>query len=126
MGGANSLVVFIDGDCGFCQWASGILRRISAEELAIYPQSTALCKSYQEKIPDSRWSLATVQVVTNGRLYIKSAAIAEVLKHAKWPFLPLRVLFVLPERLLDRMYDFVAKHRYFFNGKEACEINSQG
>lgn len=126
MGGANSLVVFIDGDCGFCQWASGILRRISAEDLSIHAQSTELCRSYQEKIPDSRWSLATVQVVTNGRLYIKSAAIAEVLKLAKWHFLPLRVLFVLPERLLDRMYDFVAKHRYFFNGKEACEINSRG
>jgi predicted DCC family thiol-disulfide oxidoreductase YuxK len=126
MGGANSLVVFIDGDCGFCQWASGILRRISAEELAIYPQSTELCRSYQEKIPDSRWSLATVQVVTHGRLYIKSAAIAEVLKHAKWYFLPLRLLFILPERFLDGMYDFVAKHRYFFNGKEACEINSRG
>jgi predicted DCC family thiol-disulfide oxidoreductase YuxK len=126
MGGANSLVVFIDGDCGFCQWASGILRRISAEELAIYAQSTELCRSYQEKIPDSRWSLATVQVVTNGRLYIKSAAIAEVLKLAKWPFLPLRLVFLLPVKLLDRMYDFVAKHRYFFNGKEACEINSRG
>ncbi len=125
MGRVNSLVVFIDGDCGFCQWASGILRRISDEDLAIYAQSTEICRSYQEKIPDARWSLATVQVISDGRLYIKSAAISEVLKHAKWPFLPLRVLFVLPERLLDWMYDFVAKHRYFFNGKNTCEINSQ-
>ena len=125
MGRANSLVVFIDGDCGFCQWASGILRRISAEDLAIYAQSTEICRSYQEKIPDARWSLATVQVISDGRLYIKSAAIAEVLKQAKWPFLPLRVLFVLPERILDWMYDFVAKHRYFFNGKNTCEINSK-
>jgi predicted DCC family thiol-disulfide oxidoreductase YuxK len=125
MGRANSLVVFIDGDCGFCQWASGILRRISAQDLAIYAQSTKLCRSYQEKIPDARWSLATVQVISDGRLYIKSAAIAEVLKQAKWPFLPLRLFFVLPERLLDWIYDFVAKHRYFFNGKNACEINSQ-
>jgi predicted DCC family thiol-disulfide oxidoreductase YuxK len=124
MGRVNSLVVFIDGDCGFCQWASCILRRISAEDLVIYAQSTELCRSYQENIPDARWSLATVQVISEGRLFIKSAAIAEVLKHAKWPFLPLRVFFVLPERLLDSMYDFVAKHRYFFKGKDACEINS--
>lgn len=120
---ASSLVVFIDGDCGFCQWASRQLRRISAKDLAIYPQSIELCRTYQDEIPDARWQLATVQVVSKGQLYIKSAAIAEVLKHAKWPFLPLRVVFLLPERLLDWIYDFVAKYRYFFNGKDACEIN---
>ncbi len=126
MGGAGALIVFIDGDCGFCQWASRRLRSISADELLIYPQSSDLCISYQEKILDTRWALATVQVISNNRLYIKSAAIAEVLKHAKWYFLPLRVFFILPEKLLDRVYDFVAKHRYFFNGPSSCEINSQG
>lgn len=125
MGGAGTLIVFIDGDCGFCQWASRILRSISAEELSIYPQSSDLCISYQEKILDTRWALATVQVIANNRLYIKSAAVAEVLKHAKWHFLPLRLLFLMPEKFLDKVYDFVAKHRYFFNGQSSCEINSQ-
>jgi len=122
---ASSLVVFIDGDCGFCQWASQRLREISADNLAIYPQSNELCLSYQKKIPDARWELATVQVVSNGQLFIKSAAIAEVLKHAKWHFKPLRLLFFLPISLLDWMYDFIAKHRYFFNGNATCEINSR-
>jgi predicted DCC family thiol-disulfide oxidoreductase YuxK len=121
---ASSLVVFIDGDCGFCQWASRQLRKMSAQDLAIYPQSTELCRSFQAEIPDARWQLATVQVVSKGQLYVKSAAIAEVLKHAKWHFKPLGLIFLLPDRLLDLAYDFVAKRRYYFNGNTSCEINS--
>ena len=120
---ASTLVVFIDGDCGFCQWASKQLRRISAQDLAIYPQSAELWHTYQMDIPDARWQLATVQVISKGQLYIKSAAIAEVLKHAKWQFKPLGMIFLLPTRFLDYGYDFIAKHRYFFNGQSSCEIN---
>jgi predicted DCC family thiol-disulfide oxidoreductase YuxK len=123
MARASSLIVFIDGECGFCQWASRRLRAISAEELEIYAQSTDLCLSYQVNIPDPRWALATVQVVNEGRLYIKSAAIAQVLKRAKWYVQPLRLLFLLPRVLLDFAYDFIAKRRYFFGMKATCEIN---
>lgn len=125
MGRASSLIVFIDGNCGFCQWASRCLRTISAEDLAIHAQGTALWHHQQENIPDVRWALATVQVVDAGRLYIKSAAVAKVFRHAKWPFQPLRLFFLLPMGLLDWGYDFIAKNRYFFGGNEACEINSQ-
>jgi predicted DCC family thiol-disulfide oxidoreductase YuxK len=125
MGRASSLIVFIDGNCGFCQWASRRLRAISAEELAIHAQGTDLWLSQQANFPDVRWALATVQVVDAGRLYIKSEAVAKVLKHAKWPFQPLRLLFLLPIGLLDLVYDFIAKNRYFFGGNVACEINSQ-
>ncbi len=125
MGRASSLIVFIDGNCGFCQWASWCLRTISVEDLAIHAQGSALWHHQQENIPDVRWALATVQVVDAGRLYIKSAAVAKVFRHAKWPFQPLRLFFLLPMGLLDWGYDFIAKNRYFFGGNEACEINSQ-
>lgn len=120
------MLVVIDGDCSFCQWASRLLKRICSEGLEIIPQ-TSLSPEIQktwESNPD--WGIDSIKVLSNGRLYIKSRAVAEVLKRAKWYAQPLRWIFLLPKEILDPCYDWVARNRYLWGNANHCELNSNG
>jgi predicted DCC family thiol-disulfide oxidoreductase YuxK len=118
------MLVVIDGDCSFCQWASQLLKRICREGLEIIPL-TSLPPEIQkmwESNPD--WAIDSIKVISNGRLYIKSDAVAQVLIRAKWFAQPLRLLFFLPTRFLDLLYDWVARNRYLWGKGNTCALNS--
>jgi predicted DCC family thiol-disulfide oxidoreductase YuxK len=69
-------------------------------------------------ITHSDWSQDSIKVISAGRLYIKSKAIAEVMRTARWYAQPLRMIFLLPDRWLDLGYDWVARHRK----SQACDF----
>jgi predicted DCC family thiol-disulfide oxidoreductase YuxK len=105
------MLVIIDGDCSFCRWASGWLRRLGDADLEIVPLnhvSDEVLKAFES---NEGWLADSIKVISNGNLYIKSRAIAEVLRTARWFAQPLRVFFILPDFLLDAMYDWVARNR---------------
>lgn len=56
----------------------------------------------------------SIKWVVGKKVYVKSDAIARILVRAHWYFQPLRILFLLPTRLLDMGYDWVAKNRLFW------------
>jgi predicted DCC family thiol-disulfide oxidoreductase YuxK len=64
------------------------------------------------------WSVDSIKVISQGQLWIKSAAIAQIMREAQWFAQPLRLLFVVPHRLLDVLYDWVARHRK----SDTCEL----
>ena len=56
----------------------------------------------------------SIKWVEEKEVYVKSDAIARILVRAHWYFQPLRIVFLLPTRLLDKGYDWVAKNRLFW------------
>ncbi len=120
------MIVVIDGDCSFCQWASRLLKRICWDGLQIIPLSSVSPEIQKTWEPNPAWAIDSIKVISNGRLFIKSEAVAQVLMRAKWFAQPLRLLFLLPTRLLDRMYDWVARNRYLWGKGTRCELNSNG
>ncbi|MHA8106231.1 thiol-disulfide oxidoreductase DCC family protein [Aquirufa sp. 5-AUSEE-100C1] len=120
------MLVVIDGDCCFCQWASRLLKRICQDGFEIIPLSSVSPEIQNTWASDPTWAIDSIKVISNGRLYIKSEAVAQVLIRAKWFAQPLRLLFLLPTGLLDRMYDWVARNRYFWGKGTTCELNSNG
>ena len=56
----------------------------------------------------------SIKWVEGKEVYVKSDAIARILVRAHWYFQPLRIVFLLPTRLLDMGYDWVAKNRLFW------------
>ncbi len=113
------MLVVIDGDCSFCQWASRLLKRICREGIEIIPLTSLPLEIQKSWESNSDWAIDSIKVISNGRLYIKSEAVAQVLIGAKWFAQPLRLLFLLPTRLLDRMYDWVARNRKL---GQSCEL----
>ena len=99
-------IVLIDGNCRFCRFSSKLLKRMVAGELPIIPET-----SFTEfTLPD----IDSIKWVVGHNVYVKSDALSRILVNAHWYFQPLRIVFLLPTRLLDKGYDWVAKNRLFW------------
>jgi predicted DCC family thiol-disulfide oxidoreductase YuxK len=99
-------IVLIDGSCRFCRFSSKLLKRMVAGDLQIIPE-TSFTDFILPNIDSIKW-------VVGSEVYVKSEAIARILRYAHWYFQPLRIVFLLPTRLLDMGYDWVAKNRLFW------------
>lgn len=88
-----------------------------------------MVKGYLTIIPETSFTeftlpdIDSIKWVVGKEVYVKSDAIARILVRAHWYFQPLRIVFLLPTRLLDKGYDWVAKNRLFW-GKSVddCSI----
>ena len=99
-------IVLIDGNCRFCRFSSKLLKKMVAGELPIIPET-----SFTEfTLPD----IDSIKWVVGRNVYLKSDALSRILVNAHWYFQPLRIVFLLPTRLLDVGYDWVAKNRLFW------------
>jgi predicted DCC family thiol-disulfide oxidoreductase YuxK len=99
-------IVLIDGNCRFCRFASKLLKRMVLGDLQIIPET-----SFKEfTLPD----IDSIKWVVGRDVYVKSDAISRILANSHWYFQPLRVVFLLPSFILDKVYDWVAKNRLFW------------
>ena len=65
----------------------------------------------------------TIVYIGGGRHYIKSTAFLEIVRHLRFPWPLLRVGYVIPTKIRDRLYDIVATHRYkIFGKKKVCRM----
>lgn len=112
------MLVIIDGGCTFCRWASGILLRLCDPVLEIIPFENVSTDVLRVWELHPNWSVDSIKVISKGKLYIKSKAISEVMQAARWYAQPLRLVFFLPDRLLDYGYVWIAKNRK----TSSCEL----
>ena len=99
-------IVLIDGGCHFCRFFSKLMKRMVAGNLQIIPET-----SFTEFIlPD----IDSIKWVVGRDVFVKSDALSRILAFSHWYFQPLRIVFLLPTRLLDVGYDWVAKNRLFW------------
>jgi predicted DCC family thiol-disulfide oxidoreductase YuxK len=99
-------IVLIDGGCRFCRFSSKLLKRMVVGNLSIIPE-TAFTEFTLPEIDSIKWVVGT-------DVYVKSDAISRILAFSHWYFQPLRLVFLLPTRFLDKGYDWVAKNRLFW------------
>lgn len=70
-------------------------------------------------------ALETMVLVEDGRCYAKSDAALRVARRLGLPWAALWPLRVVPRRLRDAVYDFVAARRYrWFGRRDACPVPS--
>ncbi|MHA8055443.1 thiol-disulfide oxidoreductase DCC family protein [Aquirufa nivalisilvae] len=116
--------VFIDGNCRFCRFCAKILRRMCGDKIQIEYQGSLLFQSSVAKYPHSNWEIDSIKVLYGEKVWIKSQAVKVVLQLAPWYYQILRVFFILPDKLLDKGYDFIAKNRLIWGKSvDECEIN---
>jgi len=112
------MLVIIDGDCSFCRWASHVLRNLCKSGLDIVALESVSPEILTIWSSHPNWAVDSIKVISAGKLYIKSQAVAEVMRAARWYVQPLRLVFFLPDTWLDRGYDWVARNRK----SNACEL----
>ncbi|MCF2938238.1 DCC1-like thiol-disulfide oxidoreductase family protein [Paenibacillus alkaliterrae] len=114
----NTAVLLIDGQCLLC---SRITRFVAKRDAGMYFQFASLQSPAGRKLlMEGHLSLDdydTFVMVQDGRYYTKSAAALRVFRKLNrlWPLL--FILILVPAAWRNRVYDWIAHHRYQRFGK---------
>ena len=118
-------IVLFDGYCNLCSWwVHFILKHDKQKRFRFCAlQSTAAEKLFS-RFNYSEKNKSVVLLVDN-KIFLKSTAVLTICKQLKgfWPLI--YVFIIVPSFIRDGVYDFIAKHRYKWYGKQSnCYIPS--
>ena len=115
-------IIFFDGVCNLCNW---LVQFVIARDPAGYFQFASLqseaARPYLEQFNISQTSLNSVVLYENGKCYTHAAAVLRILMimPGGWPLLYSGI--ILPAFLRNAAYNFIARNRYRWFGKqESC------
>ncbi len=117
-------ILFFDGVCVFCNfWVQFIFERDRKKSIFFAPLQGTNAKNL---LPENFInSLDTVVFWNDGQLLTKSDAILEALKLIRYSPEIIWLLSIIPHFFRNKIYDFIANHRYKLFGKlEVCPIPS--
>ena len=108
---SNTHYLLYDKECPFC---CSIVKKISSLIKDIDISYNHLKSKKGEELI-TKYSLENINSVIyinhNRKVFIKSNAILNLSKHMNSPYNLLYILNIIPRRLLDLGYDFIAKNR---------------
>jgi predicted DCC family thiol-disulfide oxidoreductase YuxK len=117
-------VLLFDGVCNLCNGAiQFIIPRDPEGTIRFAPLQSTLGTQVQQQAGLSTDDLETVVLVEDGLAYTKSDAAIRVGEQLGGVYRVLSLGRLIPRRLRDRLYDFVADNRYdWFGRKDQCMI----
>jgi predicted DCC family thiol-disulfide oxidoreductase YuxK len=119
---SKASIILFDGLCNLCNGAiQFIIPRDPQANFYFASLQSAVGQAILHQYGLSQQSPDSVVFVQSGHVYTKSTAILHIARrlHGFW-FLAV-VGFVVPNSLRDRLYDFVASHRYrWFGQRDVC------
>jgi predicted DCC family thiol-disulfide oxidoreductase YuxK len=123
-------VIFYDGNCGLCHWAVRfVLNRDKSAVFNFSPQQGEALKNFMDKEVSSKMPDSVFVVDTEGKIYLKAFCVVFILEKLGgiWAFFA-KVFQLIPIRLANYLYDFVAGMRYkvFSTKHEACPLVPPG
>ncbi len=122
MSPSEAPVLLFDGVCNLCsaavQW---VLRHDRQGRFRFASLQGAHARKLLEGTELQNTPLQSVLLYVDGRLLSRSDAILELMRLLGPPWSVFLVFKILPRRLRDALYDFLARRRYqWFGKKEEC------
>lgn len=117
-------IFLFDGLCNLCNGSVNfILKRDKVGKFKFASlQSEIGNKLYKQHNIDTN-TVDSIILIKNGKVFIKSVAVFEILKDLPIGWRILRIGIILPKFIRDYLYDLIAKHRYrIFGKKDECPI----
>lgn len=116
----NHTVLIYDGDCALCSWAVKLVIALDRrDKIMLSSQQTPFAHAVLAKHNINANS--TVVTVKGDIIKTKSAAILLTLKEIGgiWKILA-KAISLFPSKLLDKIYDFVARNRSKLGNQTSC------
>jgi len=115
-------IIFFDGYCGLCNGFVDFM--IKFDKNAVFKFSPIQSDFAKTKLtPEDIKELKSVVVHINGQTYRKAEAALRAMAELGWPWKFLLIFSLLPEKILNLVYDLVATNRYRLFGKsETCRL----
>lgn len=120
----NEHVILFDGVCHLCQGAvKFIIKHDPAGRFRFASLQSQAGSRLLQAAGAHEKSLDSVVLIENGSYYIRSAAALRIARGLRYPWPLLYALIVVPKGLRDAVYQFIARHRYRWFGKdETCLV----
>ena len=117
-------ILLFDGVCNLCNGSiQFIIPRDPEGTLRFAPLQSEIGETVREAAGLSTDDLETVVLVDDGKAYLRSDAAIRVGEHLGGVYRLLSLGRLLPRPLRDRIYEFVADHRYdWFGRKDQCMV----
>lgn len=118
-------LVFFDGVCGLCNsFIDFLFKEDKDDVLQFAPLQGETAKKYLQAIDAE--NLTTLVFYNNGKQYVKSDAVIEILKNIGGVWKLAAVFKIIPKTIRDYGYNFVSKNRIKWFGKhETCRMPSE-
>lgn len=116
-------IILYDGVCRFCNWNVQFI--IKRDPKAKFSFASLQSETGQDLLRQHHMPLDTDSIVLfHGNQYdVESTAALKIARQLHYFYPLLYVLIVIPRPLRDRVYRFIAKHRYKYFGKQdQCTI----
>jgi predicted DCC family thiol-disulfide oxidoreductase YuxK len=115
-------VLYFDGTCGLCnRWVDWLLRADRGGVLRFAPLQGVTAARHLP--PERTAALDTLVLVEEGRLHVRSEAVLRVARHLGPVWRVITLLRGVPRPLRDRAYEFVARNRYrWFGRQDTCRV----
>jgi len=117
-------IVLFDGVCSFCnQWVRFVFKFNSKKDIYFMPLQDERAQKLLPKDLQAK-ELESVVYYRNGTVFTQSTAALFVAKDLNL-FLKIisNILLIIPKIIRDKIYNFIAKHRYRWFGKyDTCPI----
>lgn len=113
-----------DGECGFCNRSVlFLLKRDQCRSLKFSASASRFSQSELAKHGIITETLDTLVFIENGEAYLYSDAGLRIAKHLKRPWSFFRHFLVIPKRVRDPLYKFIARNRHRISGSSiSCPI----
>ena len=122
----DKVVVYFDGHCGLCNKFVDFL--IDKDQKDIFRFSTLQSERARQRLSPQYTEaddLQTVVVEFRGKYYFKSKAALVALSQLGGLHRAFQLALIIPQFISDLVYDFVARHRYaWFGREETCRLPS--
>ncbi len=118
-------VIFYDGVCILCnRFIRFVLRWDRKKEIYISPLQSAFAGAVLKNFDIDPGKLDTVVFYKNGRIHTRSDVVFSVFRSFGFPWTILNVCELIPRKVRDDVYNWVARNRYGWFGKasETCPI----
>jgi len=115
-------IIFFDGVCNLCNgFVQFVIERDKENYFRFSSLQAEAARPYLENCGISPKELGSVVLYENGKCFTRSAAALRILKRLSGGWPALFGFIIIPRFIRDLVYDFIARNRYRWFGKqESC------
>jgi predicted DCC family thiol-disulfide oxidoreductase YuxK len=112
-------IILFDGVCNLCNGAvQFIIERDKKQHFRFASLQSKTGQEYQQKAGLAIDKIDTILLVENGKIYQKSTAALRIARHLDGLWSILYIFIIVPPFIRNAVYDFIAKNRYKWFGKQ--------
>jgi predicted DCC family thiol-disulfide oxidoreductase YuxK len=119
-------VILFDGVCNLCNgWVRFVIRRDPNGIFRFAAQQTPAGRAIIEDRIGGSDQLSSIILIEDHAIYVESDAILQILTRLGAPWSWVALFRIIPRRIRDACYRFIANHRYrWFGRTEVCQVPS--